>query len=47
MRTECWSKGLKERGRPKHRWNDNIRMDVREAEWEGMDWIHLAQDRDQ
>jgi hypothetical protein len=29
------------------RWLDNIEMDLREIEWGGMDWIHLAQDRDQ
>jgi hypothetical protein len=23
---------------------DNIKMDLREIEWDGMDWIHLAQD---
>jgi len=33
--------------RPRHRWEGNIRMDLREVEWEGVDWIHLAQDRDQ
>jgi hypothetical protein len=33
-------------GTAKHRWEDNIRMDLREIEWEVMDWIHLAQDRD-
>jgi hypothetical protein len=26
---------------------DNNKMDLREIEWEGMDWIDLAQDRDQ
>jgi hypothetical protein len=26
---------------------DNIKMDLREIEWSGMDWIDLAQDRDQ
>jgi len=26
---------------------DNIRMDLRKMGWEGVDWIHLAQDRDQ
>ena len=31
--------------RPRSRWEDNIRMDLREAGW-GMDWIDLAQDRD-
>jgi hypothetical protein len=34
-------------GRPTHRWEDNIRMDLRERGWKGVDWIHLAQDRDQ
>jgi hypothetical protein len=32
-------------GRPRHRWEDNIRMDLRQMGWEGVDWIHLAQDR--
>jgi hypothetical protein len=27
------------------RWEDNIRMYLRETEWEGVDWIHLALDR--
>jgi hypothetical protein len=34
-------------GRPRHRWEDNIKMDLGEIGWSGMDWIHLAQDRDQ
>jgi len=34
-------------GRPKRRWENNIRTDLRETGWEGVDWIHLAQDRDQ
>jgi hypothetical protein len=29
-------------GRPQYRWEDNIRMDLRGIEWEGVDWIHLA-----
>jgi hypothetical protein len=33
-------------GRPRHRWED-IRMDLRELGSEGVDCIHLAQDRDQ
>jgi hypothetical protein len=33
-------------GRPRRRWVDNIKMDLREREWDGMDWIDLAQDRD-
>jgi hypothetical protein len=34
-------------GRPRHGWMDNIKMDLREIGWDGMDWIALAQDRDQ
>jgi hypothetical protein len=34
-------------GRPRHRWVDNIEMDLRELGWGGIDWIDLAQDRDQ
>jgi hypothetical protein len=33
--------------RPRRRWDDNIKIDLREIGWGGMDWIHLAQDRDQ
>jgi hypothetical protein len=33
-------------GRPRRRWED-IRMDLKEIRWEDVDWIHLAQDRDQ
>jgi hypothetical protein len=33
-------------GRPRRRWNDNIKMDLREVGWVGMNWIELAQDRD-
>jgi hypothetical protein len=38
-----WQRPL---GRPRHRWEDNIRMDLGEI-WEVVDWMHLAQDRDQ
>jgi len=34
-------------GRPRRRWEGNIRMNFREIGWKGVDWIHLAQDRDQ
>jgi hypothetical protein len=34
-------------GRPRRRWVDNIKMDLREIGWYGMDWIDLAQDRGQ
>jgi len=29
-------------GRPRHRWEDNIKMNVQKVVCEGMDWIHLA-----
>jgi len=32
--------------RPRHRWEDNIKMDLQEVGCGGMDWIELAQDRD-
>jgi hypothetical protein len=32
--------------RPRHGWEDNIKMDLQEVECGGMDWIELAQDRD-
>jgi hypothetical protein len=32
-------------GCPRHRLEDNIKMDFEEIGWEGMDWIRLAQDR--
>jgi hypothetical protein len=38
--------GKRPLGRSRHRWEDNIRLDLREVGWEGVDWIHLAQDRD-
>jgi hypothetical protein len=34
-------------GRARCRWVDNIKMDLREIEWDGMDCINLAQDREQ
>jgi hypothetical protein len=35
------------RGRPRYRWDYNIRMDLTETVWEGVDRMHLTQDRDQ
>jgi hypothetical protein len=32
---------------PRRRWVDNFKMDLREIGWSVMDWIYLAQDRDQ
>jgi len=33
-------------GRPRPRWEDNIKMDIQEVGYEGMDWIYQVQDRD-
>jgi hypothetical protein len=38
--------GRRPLGRPRRRWEDNIKMDIREVGWEDMNWIELAQDRD-
>jgi hypothetical protein len=38
--------GRRPLGRPRCRWEDNIKMDLREVGWGGMDWINLAQDKD-
>jgi hypothetical protein len=39
--------GKRQLGRPSRRWVDNIKMDLGEIGWGGMDWIDMAQDRDQ
>jgi hypothetical protein len=39
--------GKRPLGRHKRRWEDNFRIDHREIGWEFVDWMHLAQDRDQ
>jgi hypothetical protein len=33
-------------GRPRHRWENNIKMDLQEVGWTGVEWTDLAQDRD-
>ena len=38
--------GKRPLGRPRRRWEDNIKMDLQEVECGGMDWIELAQNRD-
>jgi hypothetical protein len=38
--------GKKPFGRPKLRWEGNIKIDLQEMGWGNMDWIDLAQDRD-
>jgi hypothetical protein len=41
------SGNLKGRRRPRSRWEDNIKMELREIGWEVVDWMHLTQERDQ
>jgi hypothetical protein len=41
------AEGKRPLGTPRRRWVDNIKMDLREVEWDDMDRIYLAQDRDQ
>ncbi|KAJ4435187.1 hypothetical protein ANN_23763 [Periplaneta americana] len=40
-------KGKRPLGRPRHRWEDNIKMDLREVGYDNRKWINLAQNRDQ
>jgi len=40
------SEGNRPLGRPRHRWEDNIKMDLQEVGCGDMDWIELDQDRD-
>jgi hypothetical protein len=39
-------KGKRPLGRPRRRWEDGIRMELREIGWGSAEWIQLAQDRD-
>jgi hypothetical protein len=41
------AEGKRPLGRPRRRWVDNIKMDLREIVSDGVDWIDLAQDWDQ
>jgi hypothetical protein len=38
--------GRRPLGRPRRRWVDNIKMDLGEIGWDGVEWVDLAQDRD-
>jgi hypothetical protein len=39
-----WPKGKRQLGRPRHRWEDNIKMDLRETGINGVNWIQLVQE---
>ena len=39
-------KGKRPLGRPRRRWENNIKMDLQEMGYEGKDWLELVQDRD-
>jgi hypothetical protein len=41
------SEGKRPLGKPRRRWVENIKIDLREIGWVGVDWIDVAQDRDQ
>jgi hypothetical protein len=50
MHIGYWRKSQKEKrpqGRPRHRWVDNIKIDLRDIGWDCIDWIDLTQDRNQ
>jgi hypothetical protein len=38
--------GRRQLGKPRRRWEDNIKMNLQEVGWGSMDWIDMAQDRD-
>jgi hypothetical protein len=38
--------GKRPLGRPRHTWDDNIKIDLQEVRWRSKNWIDLAQDRD-
>jgi hypothetical protein len=40
-------KEIRSLGRPRRRWVDNTKLELREIGWDGQDWIELAQDVDQ
>jgi hypothetical protein len=50
MQIEYWMRkpeGKRQLGRPRRRWVDNIKLDLRGICWDSVDWIDLDQDRDQ
>jgi hypothetical protein len=47
MHIEYWWESQTKKGRPRRKWMNNVKSDLREIGLGGMDWIDLAQDRDQ
>jgi hypothetical protein len=45
-RSGSLKEGRRPLGRPRRRWEDSIKMDLREIGFGDVDWIHLSQDRD-
>jgi hypothetical protein len=41
------AEGKRPLGRPRRRWLDYIKIKLRVIDWDGVDWINMAQDRDQ
>jgi hypothetical protein len=41
------AEGKRQLGRPRRRYKDNIKLDLTDTGWEGVDWIRLAKDREQ
>jgi hypothetical protein len=39
--------GKRPLGRPRRKWVDNIKVDLTEIGWDGVDWIDMAQDKEQ
>ena len=46
QKTQGKPEGKKPLGRPRRRWEDNIKMGLQVVGWGGTNWIHLAHDRD-
>jgi hypothetical protein len=49
MHTNSGRKNERKRplGRPRRKWEDNMKTDLTKIGWEVVDWIHVAQDKDQ
>jgi hypothetical protein len=43
IRVSVWKPERRSLGRPRHRWEDNIKMNLRGVSWGNMDWIDLAE----